>query len=96
MDYKDLDRPGLPYSVADVEKALEETYEVPEVMNRVQYVHFAGRFGLHRVLHGRPDELILRSKLTREVTRHLNYHMLKGDLPALPEDTEESPDKVWR
>jgi hypothetical protein len=96
MDYKDLDQPGLPFSVADVEKALEETYEVPEVMNRTQYVYFAGRFGLHRVLHGRPDELILRSKFAREVTRHLNFHELKGDLVDASADTEETNGRFWR
>lgn len=94
IEYKDLDHIG-PYTVAEVERALAETYDVPEVMNRTQYIHFADRVGLHRVLHGRPNEIIHRDKLAREVTRHLNYHMIKGDLPPEPEDTEETDGKVW-
>lgn len=93
ISYKDLDTHGH-YCVAEVEESLATQYGVPAFMNRKQYVHFAGLVGLRRVLHNRPNELIGRDKLAREVTRHLNYHMLKGDLPERPSDDEEKG-SVW-
>jgi hypothetical protein len=78
VSYKDLDSHGH-YSVHEVEQTLATQYGVPALMNRVQYVHFAKQVGLHRVLHNRPDELIDRAKFAREVTRHLNWSMLKAE-----------------
>ena len=94
--YKDLDHIG-PYSVQEVEDTLASAYGVPELMKRAQYVHFASRVGLHRVLHrGTEKDLIDRSKFAREVTRHLNYHVVKGDLNIDGIDKEETNGKVWR
>lgn len=97
VNYKDLDHTG-PYTVEDIEAMLIESYNVTTTfIDRRRYVEIAKGAGLHRVLHGRPNELIERAKLAREITRHLNYHMLKGDLPKLPEDTEEKTEsgRVW-
>jgi len=76
IDYKDLDHTG-PNRVEDVEAGMEEL-GVPLVMTRAQYVHWAEKLGLHRVVNERNKrDTIIRGKLAREVTRHLNYHDLK-------------------
>lgn len=91
--YKDLDQNGH-YSVQEVEETLAKQYGVPVVMTRTQYVHFAKEVGLHRVLHGRPEELIFRDKFAREVTRHLNWSMLKAD--SRPEQGGEETTELGR
>ena len=96
ISYKDLDTHGH-YCVAEVEETLATQYGVPVLMTRVQYVYFAKAVGLHRVLHNRPDELIGRDKFAREVTRHLNWNMLKSD--DRPErDGEETTEsgRFWK
>jgi hypothetical protein len=94
--YKDLDHGGH-YSIAEVENTLATQYGVPVLMTRIQYVHFASQFGMHRVLRNRPDELIDRAKFTREVTRHLNWHYLKDeDRPEQEGEELNESGRFWK
>ena len=96
ISYKDLDTHGH-FSVQDVEKVLIEQHNVPVIMTRVQYVHYAKTImGLHRVLHNRPDELIGRDKLAREFTRHLNWNYLHPDDRPQQQDDDEKTERFWK
>jgi hypothetical protein len=96
ISYKDLDQAGH-FCVAEVEEVLATQYGVPVLMKREQYVNFAAKLGMHRVLHNRPDELIDRAKFAREVTRHLNWHMLKdGDRPEQDGEEVSADGRFWK